>query len=136
MSNQPKIETEPEFLSGDQTSFSEEAELWQKKQVPKVAPVAEAEKPIQKNSKLMIGAGIGFISLVLLIGGVLISQKQNSVEPETLNPKEEITTPEQDGLLLKITQLKEQLTAADPTQSEYPFPPITQELLLDSPSSP
>ncbi len=120
---------QPELYTGDQTSFSQQAPLFEQ---PQVIPTEEGERISPRRNRILLMASI-VVGLGCLIGGIWLwySTRQTplmtSPEP-TLLPSTVPTAVS--PLQSRLEEVKADLEIADPTRRDFSFPPVDLELQL------
>jgi len=117
-----------EFFSSNQTSFIDQAPLWQKTTQKKL----NLKQNLRKNKNLKpFYFLLAFIFFLCLIYVFLIFSK-NTVDERQINPPQ--LTSEQlelDPLEKRINSLQEDLRLADPTRQSFPFPNVDLHLSFE-----
>lgn len=141
-SNPPAKE---ELIDSNQTQFSVEEPLLEKpvsSSMEELKPSdskktksqeeqgAQGVKPVSKNKKMLLGAGIFLVVVLLLLGILSIFRKPEiQLQEEVVEIIEEIEQKTQ--IEEKLLLIEEDLDKANPASQNMPFPPIDLELKID-----
>lgn len=115
----------------DQTQFVTEEPLYEQSSKAVVPPAnldVVTPKPKRPPLLLILG-GVALLSMVVAISLIVMRK----AAPPTTVPTESIeqTMPEMDPFKKQLTDLGDQLQAADPTKDELPFPPVDMHIQLE-----
>lgn len=136
MTNQPELEpSEPVGPADDthQTQFTWEEPLFEETRGPApivAEPTVDLPKKPWYKKPLVLALGFFMIVMTLLVISMMMTPppQEDVMAPEA--SAEPIVSLVSDPLKLKIVQLKAELRAADPTNQELPFPPVSKILQL------
>lgn len=132
--NQPPAE---EILTADQTQFSTEEPLYEAVSLPSKPEEehAAATKPgkLSKQQLLLIGVAVTAGIVLLLV--LLASAMRPPVMTEELKPTPSVEPINSDPMSQRISNLKKQVQAADPSLDKLPLPPVDLELRFEKQSS-
>lgn len=115
----------------DQTRFTFEKPLFEDAAVVSAAePAAEMKRPWFKTKKgLAILLSCVVFCILLLVATVFLTRQSDTVVPDQIQvqtlPSPSLTPNQQ-----KISDLREELEEADPAKQEFPFPPVSMEIVL------
>lgn len=118
-------------INQDQTRFANQEPIFEDLETiaREEAPVAP-KKSLQKRTKILIGVAVVSVILVVLLASTMLNQPvQNVLEP---SPSPDAQIPEElDPLMQRITILKDDLEAADPTRLPFLLPPVDYDITLE-----
>lgn len=128
-------ETEADFGPINQTGFSSEEPMYE--QPPVVidpnAPIVTAKQPWFKSRKtlLLITAGVVGLLLILLLLAATMRRQTPLIPSDAFShpSPSPVLSPEEQ----KVTDLKNELNAADPTKQELTYPPVLSNISIPSP---
>lgn len=116
----------------NQTQFAQEEPILEMPPVPKVAPVVEEETEPKKKPKLLFIAGGAFaVLMVILLLVVVFSRPKKTEVVEKTEPSPTPKLAIDHPLQQRVSNLQQELDAADPSEQTLVFPPIDMTITLD-----
>lgn len=117
--------------SFNQTQFAQEEPIYEAPVAVPVDPQAEAE-PKSKNPLKWVLIGVGaFLGLIIIVAIVVKLVAPGSIAPQS-SPDSPSDMPTQvlSGFEQRLSELNQELEAADPSKDTLPFPPVKMDLPL------
>ncbi len=117
--------------SQDQTKFTQEEPLFEQPDSPELV-VGEAQKTTKSANRLiLIGGGLLVVLMLLVIVVAALSQRPAKTSQVVASPSPSPVVLDETELARRVTQLKSDLTSADPTKQDLIFPPVNMDIRLD-----
>ncbi len=137
MTNTPIENTDDtaETLS-NQTQFGSEEPLFEHASLPTPPSEKNAQpagpKKFWQDKVFLFGVGVVGVSLLLLMMiGMSSPRRVQQLLGQNPTPS---PRPAQSALQQRLNEVKTDLSAADPSQSDLPFPPVDKNIYLDKPA--
>lgn len=112
----------------DQTQFIAEEPLYEKP-VP-VANPQQSEQPSKPKSRLPLFIGAGAVVVLLMIIALALAARRQPIAQPGEETSSEQVSPAMGPFKQQLSELNQQLQAADPTKEDLPFPPVDMHITL------